>query len=63
MTDTPILFSFIDYLCARRGISREAALELVSNYMIARAAAQAEPTRPTTTIEPQCTDEMLTPKH
>jgi hypothetical protein len=56
MTDKPILFSFIDYLCARRGISREAALELVSNYLIARAAAHAEANHPTAASDSQCSN-------
>jgi hypothetical protein len=63
MTDKPILFSFIDYLCARRGIDRDAALELVSNYMIARAAAHEEATHPSTAPEPQCTDGPTATKH
>jgi hypothetical protein len=60
MTDTPILFSFIDYLCARRGINRHAAVELISNYMLARATAHAEAHNPTTAREPQCTKPPIT---
>jgi hypothetical protein len=46
MTDAPILFTFIDYLCARRGITREAALELITRYMAGRAAVQADNAHP-----------------
>ncbi|HEX2879564.1 MAG TPA: hypothetical protein VHO25_08500 [Polyangiaceae bacterium] len=63
MTDKPILFSFIDYLCARRGINRDAALELVSNYMIARAAAHAEAKHPITATGPQCTNPVTGTNH
>lgn len=43
MSGPPISFDFIDYLCATRGIDREAALELVGEYMMARSAdAQRE---------------------
>lgn len=57
MTDAPILFSFIDYLRARRGIDRDAALELITNYMMARAAAHMDATHPATIAEPQCTND------
>lgn len=43
MSGPPCSFDFIDYLCATRGIDREAALVLVGEYMMARSAdAQRE---------------------
>jgi hypothetical protein len=63
MPEAPILFSFVDYLCARRGIDHEAALELIGSYMFARAAAHAEATHPSTATEPQCTNEVVATNH